>query len=282
MSIPSHKIIPSHTDVKPRDDYKNPGNKVYIDLVKKNRKAFVYAHMTKDMQTKDSIVKSIYARIAKQSPPGRFLEKSKDGSYSVKSKEDSFKKIKKALNENKRTIEDYFRLRGHLLPLDKGPTIRKMHVMQSETANDVITPQKTVLSPKNTNVLTSKKILKQKTKLESTTKPKVKKDQILPTTPLNSHECSTATTVTSSDWYRLHKMLDQEPVKPRKKQRFREIRGKKKKAENNDLKKKTSKKVTRNEVDDLCDKMKSHTLCDERKEKSKMMRLGRACHLWNN
>ena len=67
-------------------------------------------------------MQSIYDGVRKQSPPGRFLKKNKDGSYSVNSKEDALKKIKKALNENKAKIEEYFRLRGQFPPPVKAST----------------------------------------------------------------------------------------------------------------------------------------------------------------
>ena len=105
-------ITPSRTDVKPTGNYKNPGNKLYIDLIKNKKKAFVLAHIHKDTKTKNSIVQSIYDAVRKQSPPGRFLRKNKDGTHSVQSKENAFKKIKKALNENRANIVRYFELRG--------------------------------------------------------------------------------------------------------------------------------------------------------------------------
>ena len=108
-------IIPTNTDIKSGGgNHSNPGNKLYTKLVSEKRKDFVLAH--KDTQTKNSIAQSIYDQVRKQSPPGRFLEKKPDGSYSVKSREGSLKKIKKALNGNKAQIEQYFRLRGQFPP----------------------------------------------------------------------------------------------------------------------------------------------------------------------
>ena len=102
---------PRNTDVKP-GNFKSPGNKLYTDLIKKNKKAFVFANMHKDNKTKHVIVQSIYECIRKQSPPGRFLMKNADGSFSIKSEENAIRKIKKALSENKNTIESHFRFRG--------------------------------------------------------------------------------------------------------------------------------------------------------------------------
>ena len=107
----SGQLTPRNTDIKPGNS-KNPGNKLYTDLIKDKKKAFVFANMHNDTKTKDAIVQSIYETIRKQSPSGRFLGKNTDGSFSIKSKEDAIRKIKKALNENKKTIENYFRFRG--------------------------------------------------------------------------------------------------------------------------------------------------------------------------
>ena len=104
-------ITPSQTDVKPGASHNHPGNKFYSKIVSDKKKGFILAF--KNTQTKNSIALSIYDAIRKQNPPGRFLAK-KDGSYIVRSKEDSLKKIKKALNENKAQIEQYFQLRGQL------------------------------------------------------------------------------------------------------------------------------------------------------------------------
>lgn len=105
------KVNPRNTDIKP-GNLKNPGNKLYTDLIKDKKKAFVFANMHNDTKTKHAIVQSIYETIRKQSPSGRFLGKNTDGSFSIKSKNDAISKIKKALNENKKTIENYFRFRG--------------------------------------------------------------------------------------------------------------------------------------------------------------------------
>ena len=114
-------ITPTKTDIKSGGgNHNHPGNKVYNSLVSTKRKAFVLAY--KDEKAKNAIVQSIYDAIRKQSPPGRFLKKNKDGSYSINSKEDALKKIKKSLNENKAKIEEYFRLRGQFPPPVKAST----------------------------------------------------------------------------------------------------------------------------------------------------------------
>ena len=114
-------VTPTKTDIKSGGGNHNyPGNKVYNKLVSSKRKAFVLAHT--DTKAKNAVVLSIYETVTKQSPPGRFLGKNKDGSYHVKSKEEALKKIKRALNENKAKIEEYFRLRGQFPPPAKTST----------------------------------------------------------------------------------------------------------------------------------------------------------------
>jgi hypothetical protein len=284
-------ITPTKTDVKPTGNYNNPGNKLYTDLVKNKRKAFILAY--KDTQTKNAILQSIYDAVRKQSPPGRFLKKDKDGSYSVTSKEHAFKKIKKALNENKAKIEEYFRLRGQFPPPEGAttrPTLTKMTSLRS--IPPVPSSTKTnVLSPMNINMLAGDPH-KNKKNFEKR-QPKVKKDQqkrpqlLQPTlkitiSPLTStstvyHQEKSKTT-TYLDWLKLHDMLGPEEVKPMKRQKTRGIlqsKGKNAhKGNNKKKKKKTSKKEKKNKVDDLCDGMQSHSLCDKGEE-SKMMRLGR-------
>ena len=133
-------ITPTKTDVKPTGNYKNPGNKLYTDLIKNKRKAFVLAHMHKDTQTKNAVVQSIYDAVRKQSPPGQFLGKSKDGTYSVQSKENSFKKIKKALNENRASIVRYFELRGQgVIPKPDSGALKQRSV-ELETPSQVASP----------------------------------------------------------------------------------------------------------------------------------------------
>lgn len=106
-----NNTTPRNTDVMPGNS-RHSGNKVYSELIKDKKKAFVLASMRKDTKTKDDIVQSIYDGVSRQSPPGRFLGKNKDGSYSIKSKKEAIAKIKKALNENRKTIESFFKFRG--------------------------------------------------------------------------------------------------------------------------------------------------------------------------
>jgi hypothetical protein len=125
-------ITPTNTDIKAGGgNHSHPGNKFYNKLVSTRRTTFVLAH--KDMHTKNSIIQSIYKTVRDQSPPGRFLEKNKDGSYSIKSKEDACKKIKKALTENKAKIEEYFRLRGQFPP----PTAIKPVIQKIATNHSI-------------------------------------------------------------------------------------------------------------------------------------------------
>jgi hypothetical protein len=134
-------ITPSRTDVKPTGNYKNPGNKLYTDLIKNKKKAFVLAHMHKDTQTKNSIVQSIYDAVRKQSPPGRFLRKNKDGTHSVQSQKDVFKKIKKALNENRASIVRYFELRGQEIILKPERVALRQRSVKLETPSLVASPR---------------------------------------------------------------------------------------------------------------------------------------------
>jgi hypothetical protein len=123
-------ITPTNTDIKGGGgNYNHPGNKFYNTVVSTRRKSFVLAH--NDTQTKNDIIQSIYDSVRKQSPPGRFLEKNKDGSYCIKSKEAACRKIKKALTENKAKIEEYFRLRGQFPPPVKNTSIQKTAMKKS-------------------------------------------------------------------------------------------------------------------------------------------------------
>ena len=111
-------ITTTNTDVKAGGgNHNHPGNNFYNQLVSTQRKSFVLAH--NDVEAKNAIVQFIYESVKKQSPPGRFLEKNQNGLISIKSKKDACKKIKKALNENRAKIEEYFRLRGQLPPAKK-------------------------------------------------------------------------------------------------------------------------------------------------------------------
>ena len=102
---------PGINDVKPGGGaHKNQkGNQYYLDLVKAKKMAFVEAH--DNMKLKDDIAKSIYHSMLRLNPPGRFLVKNVDGSYSVKDKKSALTKIKTALNENSPKIIDYLKKR---------------------------------------------------------------------------------------------------------------------------------------------------------------------------
>ena len=225
-------ITPTATDIKSGGgNHNHPGNsKVYLKLVATNRKSNVLAH--KDIQTKNEIELSIYEAIRKQSPPGRFLEKNKDGSYSVRSKENACKKIKKALKENKATIEKYFQLRGLFPP----PT---EHAAKQNAPTKV--PYSEVPSENG-------------------------KCRKRPTSEIKKTQTDFAT---SSDWLKLvgaKNHIDPEHFKTIKRQKTRTIRHPKKKSNKN---KKTSKEESRNnDVDKLCDTIKN--LCLEKTHKRKI------------
>ena len=106
-------IVPTKTDVKSGSKtYHRPGNRLYYKLVMNKRRAFILAHENEHM--KQAVVQYIYETIQNQSPPGRFLRRETDGSYSIKSKEETFQKIEEALNENKEQIEAYYRRLGQI------------------------------------------------------------------------------------------------------------------------------------------------------------------------
>ena len=118
VKLCSAVLTPRQTDVLPGNQ-KYQGNKLYTQLIKNQKKDYVYATMLKDTKSANTIVQSICDGVRNQSPPGRFLSKNKDGAYSIKSKHEVFVKIKKALNENRKSIEYYFEIRG------KGLTMKK-------------------------------------------------------------------------------------------------------------------------------------------------------------
>lgn len=93
--------------------HSHPGNKFYLQLIKEKKKPFVLA--LKDTKKKDAIVRQVYDTISKLKPPGRFLQKNRDGTFTIRSKQYALAKIKKALGENSAQIESFFRTRG-LLP----------------------------------------------------------------------------------------------------------------------------------------------------------------------
>jgi hypothetical protein len=59
---------------------------------------------------------------------GRFVEKNKDGSYTVKSDDVAHQKIKKALSENNATVKAHLEMRGIL------PSKGKIRKIRLETA----------------------------------------------------------------------------------------------------------------------------------------------------
>lgn len=100
-----------NNDIKPgAGNCRHHGNKHYGSLVDRNKKAFVLA----DAKGKDKVVKKIYNEIQQMKPPGRFLEKSKDGSYTVKDKDAALKKIKRALSENNKVMIENMRNKGQM------------------------------------------------------------------------------------------------------------------------------------------------------------------------
>ena len=111
MSKPSTLPQPNINDVKPGGgSHKHPGNRYYSELISKKKVAFVMAR--DDHKKRDEIVLSIYDDMLRLSPPGRFLNKNSDGSYSVKSKKSALTKIKTALSENNSKIIEHLKIRG--------------------------------------------------------------------------------------------------------------------------------------------------------------------------
>ena len=109
-------ITVTKSDVKPGSNPKHPGNKLYQSLIKKYKVAYV---LEIDAQVKNKIAQKVYNGIGSQNPEGRFLN-SKNGLYSIKTEKDAIKKIKTALNENKKTIEEHYGRR----PWKKPPQVR--------------------------------------------------------------------------------------------------------------------------------------------------------------
>ena len=228
-------ITPSPTDVKPTGNYRHPGNKLYTDLVKEKRKAFVLAHMQKDKQTQNAMILSIYESIGKQTPPGRFLEKDRNGAFSVKSKKDALKKIRKALNENRAKIEEYFRLREqHPRPANGTKTTGSITIASSKTPS-----------------------------LQDQDDTKISKYPKL-----------TVIAITPSDWENVIEALSSDEEKSTKRQRLRGFCHKGKTCTNarnkdKEINRKKSRKDGRNNEDDLCQRMKAHSLSDKRRERKK-------------
>jgi hypothetical protein len=134
---------PGINDVKPGGGaHKNQhGNKHYHDLVSAKKVAYVQAR--DDVKRKDAIAQSIYDSMLRLDPPGRFLTKNADGSYSIKDKKSALTKIKTALIQNSPKIIDYLKQRGKWK--DSG---RKVSQAKSITKPNI---PKLTTSPKNSN-----------------------------------------------------------------------------------------------------------------------------------
>jgi hypothetical protein len=255
-------IAPTKTDIKSGGgNHKHPGNQIYNQLVTSKRKSFILAH--RDEHTKHTIVQYIYETIRKQSPPGRFLQKQTDGSYSIKSKEEAVKKIIKALNENRARIVEYFKLRNQWPPKNNNsnklvvqvkPIISSCHFQQEAKRTckrNRNRPVSAAVSPTSQNTSTS----------------------TIHQQPPQPSSCKGAATY--SDWLKLCDelcKLDPDEMKQIKKQRSRAIMLKKtgdkkdKKSDNN--KKKSAKKEARDVMEILCDTMKKCNVAGEAKRKT--------------
>ena len=69
-------------------------------------------YVLSDSRNKELLIVQIYDQISQLNPPGRFLEKTQEGTLNIKSKNSSLKKIKKALSENNAAIIEYLKRRG--------------------------------------------------------------------------------------------------------------------------------------------------------------------------
>ena len=105
-------------DVKTgRGNHRHPGTIKCNKLISTYKTQFVMAH--NDKAKRDTIIKNVYKHITTVgNPPGRFVEKHGDGSYTIKSKDFALQKIKKALSENSGKVKAYLELRGKLPPKD--------------------------------------------------------------------------------------------------------------------------------------------------------------------
>ena len=109
---------PKIHDIKPNGgNHSHPGNKRYVEIIRKNKLAYVLA----DAKGKRIVIKDVYNTLL----PGRFLNKEKDGKFSAKDNESSLGKIKKALSENNARIVDSLKFRGKW-PIVKGPRKRQL------------------------------------------------------------------------------------------------------------------------------------------------------------
>jgi len=125
-------VTPEKNDVKSGAGvHSHHGNKFYHKLIKEKKKDFVLS--LKNTKAKDAIAREVYNTINKLKPPGRFLQKNRDGTFTIKSKQYALVKIKKALGENSAQIEAYFRNRGLLKDTPSTSAGRKR--MPSESGN---------------------------------------------------------------------------------------------------------------------------------------------------
>lgn len=116
-------VTPLKNDIKSGAGvHSHSGNKYYLKLIKDNKKPFVLA--LRDTKKKGLIVREVYNTINKLKPPGRFLQKNRDGTFTIKNEQYALAKIRKALGENSAQIEAYFRNRGLLQDVPLPPPQR--------------------------------------------------------------------------------------------------------------------------------------------------------------
>ena len=95
MSSSSKILKALKNDILPgRGKSRHTGNQHYAILVDRNKEAFVLANNNKGKE--DVTVENIKKEIRKMTPPGRFLEKAIDGSFTVKAP-DAIKKKSRGL-----------------------------------------------------------------------------------------------------------------------------------------------------------------------------------------
>jgi hypothetical protein len=89
------KIVIDNDVISGGDNHGHHGNKRYYRLILRFRRK-EYAMAQNDAE-RDSIVKRIYKLITVPTPQARFVERNKDGSYTVKNKVFALRKIKEDL-----------------------------------------------------------------------------------------------------------------------------------------------------------------------------------------
>ena len=105
----SSRVEPRENDVKSgRGNYTHIGNKNYQQLISRHKKAFVLA----DKRQKDDLVSQIFSHLLSLNPPGRILEKTKEGYWVVKDTKAAMKQIKKALSDNNAVVIEHLKRRG--------------------------------------------------------------------------------------------------------------------------------------------------------------------------